>query len=117
MKKKSKKKPEWKKNWSTYSKHIIANLIKGYFILMVFAIVLVTNIVLFKSEYTESALSVITTLIECGSGLMTGGIVGYLIKSAVENKQKIKATGEFTSSPSVDEFNEEDINNTEDDEL
>lgn len=88
-----------------YSKKIIAAMILLWFIVAIFGIALTAYQALTSPEYTN-----IDGLYNFVGYPMTGGIIGYLIKSAVENKQKIKnKQGSVTEEPTDD--NEEVIPN------
>lgn len=85
-----------KTSWREYSKIILLAMIFMWFIVAVFGIV-VTGYQLIISPESVSMDGLFNYI-----GLpMTGGIVTYLIKSAIENKQKIK------NSAVENDFNDE----------
>lgn len=79
--------PQYRKHKKmvAYSKRVIAAMIVLWFAGAAFAGIVV-SVQLFRKDYTVS----IDSLLNYIGMPMTGGIVGYLIKSAIENKEKIK---------------------------
>ena len=92
-----------------YSKRCIAAIIALWFVVAIYGIV-VESILLVNSPETVSLESLFGYV-----GIpMTGGIVGYLIKSAMENKIKIK--GNITSNEDIEEQIYEDMEEEDEDE-
>lgn len=81
------------KNTKEYSKRIISRMIILWFIGAAFgaSVVAVEIVATFAGlgEYTAVTVHLPELLAYIGAPI-TGGIVGYLIKSAMENKEKIK---------------------------
>jgi hypothetical protein len=75
------------KNLKEYSKKCIAAMILLWFIVAFFTIGVIVYELIFAPEYLS-----IDGLLGYVGLPMTGGIVGYLIKSAMENKEKIKGS-------------------------
>ena len=86
------------KNAKEYSKQIINRMIVLWFIGAAFgaSIVAVEIIATFAGlgEYTSVVVHLPELLAYIGAPI-TGGLVGYLIKSAMENKEKIKNNSVF----------------------
>ena len=83
-----------------YSKRCIAAMIVLWFLIALFAV----GVVVYQLLHTYSPEYVtIDSLLNYVGVPMTGGIVGYLIKSAIENKQKIKNGTDETSEIKVEE--------------
>lgn len=94
-----------KTSWREYSKIILLAMIFMWFIVAVFGIV-VTDYQLIISPESVSMDGLFNYI-----GLpMTGGIVTYLIKSAIENKQKIKNSA---IEDNFDDENGEEVTNDE----
>lgn len=68
-----------------YSKRVIRIMIILWFVTALFGMGVITYQLFMSPEYVN-----LDGLYEYVGYPMTGGIIGYLIKSAVENKQKIK---------------------------
>lgn len=75
------------KVWREYSKNVLIAMIVLWFVVAVFGMVIIVYQMFTTPEYV-----VVDGLYNYVGLPMTGGIVSYLIKSAVENKQKIKNT-------------------------
>lgn len=91
------------KHMQEYSKKVIAAMVLLWFISAAFGICVITYQLFTTPEYVnlDSFFNYI--------GLpLSGGVVGYLIKSAVENKQKIKKGG---SEELPQEIEREEIEN------
>lgn len=85
--KQTKKRTNFKTHLQEYSKCCIAAMIVLWFLIALFAV----GVVIYQLTHTYSPEYVtMDSLLNYVGIPMTGGIVGYLIKSAVENKQKIK---------------------------
>lgn len=83
-----------------YSKRCIAAMIVLWFLIAIFAV----GVVVYQLLHTYSPEYVtMDSLLNYVGIPMTGGIVGYLIKSAVENKQKIKNGTDEKSEIKVEE--------------
>ena len=79
-----------------YSKRCIAAMILLWFIVAIFGII----VIIFQLKGTMSPEVVTLDALYAYVGLpMTGGIVGYLVKSAMENKEKIK--GNISSNEEI----------------
>ena len=83
--KQTNKRKKIKTHLQEYSKRCIAAMIVLWFLMALFAVGVVIYQLTHSPEYVT-----IDSLLNYVGIPMTGGIVGYLIKSAVENKQKIK---------------------------
>lgn len=76
-----------KSHLQEYSKRCIAAMIILWFLIALFA----TGVIIYQLLHTYSPEYVtLDSLLNYVGVPMTGGIVGYLIKAGVENKQKIK---------------------------
>lgn len=85
-----KHKKKGKNHMQEYSKRCIAAMIVLWFLIALFAV----GVVIYQLSHTYSPEYVtMDSLLNYVGIPMTGGIVGYLIKTAVENKQKIKTNG------------------------
>ncbi len=87
-----------KRSMREYSKKIIAAMILLWFIVAIFGISLTTYQAITVPEYINAE-----GLYNFVGYPMTGGIIGYLIKSAVENKQKIKNASDSSLSDDSEE--------------
>lgn len=83
-----------KNHMQEYSKRCIAAMIVLWFMVALFAV----GVIIYQLMHTYSPEYVtMDSLLNYVGIPMTGGIVGYLIKSAVENKQKIKTNSSETT--------------------
>lgn len=73
------------KVWREYSKRVLMAMIALWFVVAVFGMLIIAYQLFTTPEYVS-----IDGLYSYVGVPMTGGIVSYLIKSAIENKQKIK---------------------------
>ena len=79
-----------------YSKRCIAAMIILWFAVALFGV----GVNIYQLKHTETPEVVTVDPLYAYVGLpMTGGIIGYLIKSAMENKEKIK--GNITSNEEI----------------
>lgn len=84
------------KTWREYSKNILIAMIALWFIVAVFGMAIIVYQIIATPEYVT-----LDGLFSYVGLPMTGGVVSYLIKSAVENKQKIK-NGNSNSETEID---------------
>lgn len=87
-----------KKKEFNYSKALLNVISTGFIIVILWAITLIT--------INFGALEYIHVPVEVSGLVMTGGVVGYLVKSAKENVTKIESNPEYLSD---EEENEEII--------
>lgn len=88
-----------KKKLQEYSKRVLAALIIIWFAVAIFGVIVIAYQLLCMPEYGVNLDGLFTYV----GYPMTGGIVTYLIKSAVENRQKIK------NNSQVEKFSQPDI--------
>lgn len=108
MKKVSKKKPNHKKkrnHLKEFSKVIITIIIFIWIIVMIYGLALNSYFAITSPEQVEMA-----PYYEFIGIPITGGILGYLIKAATENKQKIKNN----KTKTLTDNNDETVNEIED---
>lgn len=110
MKKTNKKKPSYKKkrnHLKEFSKIIITIIIFIWLVVMVYGLVLNSYFAITSPEQVEMA-----PYYEFIGIPITGGILGYLIKAATENKQKIKNNKTKTLIDNNDEAIDENNDDT-----
>lgn len=82
------------KNLKEYSKQVLALMIALWFIGAIFGgVVIIVELVatlIGSGEYSMALTVHLPELLAYIGAPMTGGIIGYLIKSAMENREKIK---------------------------
>ena len=88
------------KNLKEYSKRVLALMIALWFIGAAFgSVVIVIELaatLIGSGEYSIALTVHLPELLTYIGAPMTGGIIGYLIKSAMENREKIKKNDEYS---------------------
>lgn len=91
------------KNLKEYSKQVLALMIALWFIGAIFGgVVIIVELVatlIGSGEYSMALTVHLPELLTYIGAPMTGGIIGYLIKSAMENREKIKKDDPPVSYP------------------
>lgn len=90
-----------KNNHGRYSKRVISAIIILWFVVALFGIAVITYQIIVSPEYAS-----LDGLFGYVGIPMSGGIVTYLIKSALENRKKIENSA-LEEETEVDEFEEE----------
>ena len=94
------------RNHKEYSKRILALMVALWFIGAVFGAVIVIvellTVLIGGGDYLMTVTVHLPELLTYIGAPMTGGIIGYLIKSAMENREKIKKHDEpLTPTPAI----------------
>lgn len=88
------------KNLKEYSKRVLSLMIALWFIGAAFgSVVIVIELaatLIGSGEYSIALTVHLPELLTYIGAPMTGGIIGYLIKSAMENREKIKKNDEYS---------------------
>ena len=94
------------KNLKEYSKLILSLMITLWFIVAIYGAIVVAielaATLIYANEYSMATTVHLPELLEYVGEPMTAGIIGYLIKSALENREKIKKNDK-SAAPIVNE--------------